>query len=164
LKGYIDWLYTGTFCTEESDDGSESEYLTLAELFGLGMNVEDAFFRNMVINAVVDKMREEQTLTGGECIEYVFDRQDVELNRLIVDAYARNAKTEHVVDGLHQAFREELLEALLESRKPEPLDLWDKCKYHNHGEGIARCDVEERAGSEGGSSELDTRLPIHQAN
>jgi len=73
VKIYVDWLYTGTVCSQKADP-QLCEYTRLAKLHTLGVELEDNTFQTAIADACLEKVIEElgkpdSALPNSQCLQ-----------------------------------------------------------------------------------------------
>lgn len=152
---YVQWLYDEKLYSTKDGETHGDEWDRLLSLYILGDSIQDRKFRNTVIDAFIEKNIMDNGwpiyLAAGVCSELPSNSP---LCRLIADfwawnatptSYTRSAKSGDVEDAPREFWLEVAKRtcAAAEDRLVKKLLApWkrDRCQYHEHAEGEAKCD------------------------
>ncbi|KAF2279433.1 uncharacterized protein EI97DRAFT_412463 [Westerdykella ornata] len=152
---YLHWLYRGTLPVRIDEPGPlmNSEYLQLAKAYILGDKLQDGDFKDVVIDAMIDKCK--STASDGHrwfpvgpvlrCM-YKNTPTSSKARRLLVDIYVHHGPGHWTSDGAEQDeipkdFLYEVTMAFMDKRDKNEEDPTQRptCAYHEHGPGETRC-------------------------
>jgi hypothetical protein len=146
---YVQWIYSDRILSRNpsaTEAHGSTELNTLVYAFVFGEKIQDARFKDAVIDAVI-----KCTLTPGKdgttwfpgvkAINHAFEGTPPEspLRRLLVDLWARNGRADWDRKGLNSDFTTTLIGELFAHREqrfdPHPTDgKTSTCSYHQHGD------------------------------
>jgi len=149
---YTQWLYQGVIATQDRDMPIEDdeEYFELARAYVLGDRLQDADFKDAVIDCMIAKSEEKKA--GGsrvfprlDVVQHIYENtvEGSRARKVMVDLYCRNARGNGTwlqpegKDGAPHDFLYDLAASLIVNRGPPDerilLEKNTACMYHEHG-------------------------------
>lgn len=152
---YVQWKYKGKIlsATADQDDENQEEWLRLVQAYVLGDKLQDAAFKDAVLDSIIAKSNVAVNgfhyfpIQNITTFIYANTVPKSPLRRLIVDQHVYHGQATWMenasVDDLDKEFLFDLSIAFLENR-PQPLGLApDKfgvtCMYHEHDGDGSKC-------------------------
>lgn len=154
---YLHWLYSQTLLAQNDSPGhaGNAEYLQLAKAYVLGDMIQDAKFKDAVLDAMLFKSRSlasdgKYWYPVGPVIRYIYDRtlESSKARRLLVDMYTYHGQGNWLTtwaseDDLPKQFLFDLAAAMLDIRpclKQLALTA-GRCEYHEHAQDPSTCHI-----------------------
>lgn len=152
---YLHWLYSQTLLAQNDSPGHAGnvEYLQLAKAYVLGDMIQDAKFKDAVLDAMLFKSRSlasdgKYWYPVGPVIRYIYDRtlESSKARRLLVDMYTYHGQGNWLTtwaseDDLPKQFLFDLAAAMLDIRPclKQLVLTAGRCEYHEHAQDPSTC-------------------------
>lgn len=149
VEFYVQWIYAGKiFSRPSANDEDSTELLDLVGAFIFGEKVQDADFRDAVIDSLIASVhtldeKEECWYPAGSTIDKAYDGtpEGSPLRRLMVDFHLHHGRRAWLIDVKSVDFMRDLAGELYldrdRERQTDPTASHLKsCGYHLHGEAL----------------------------
>lgn len=149
FKSYMHWVYSDTVVVNEDSKPppkSQSTFIELAKLYAVGDVLGDMCLRNAVIDRMIVEGQSPNLFPGLDTVNIAYHQtpEGSTLRKLILDwciaspfpiyfkEYARRFSVEFLIDFVQNKMESK-------GEKGSEITIKDKCRYHEHKEGVTRC-------------------------
>lgn len=139
---YVNWLYSSQLYTKGQSD--EDEYGQLVEAYVLGDWLQDPDYKDAVIDALIDKIKDDPILpTGLAGTIWAHTAPGSSLRELVTDVYLSDDEDwEEKMKGIGLEALQEIIAARMNSPlllPPKMPYLVESCTYHEHKKAGKEC-------------------------